>query len=108
MGSDTGSKASFGAGFKNQSLPRHGDDRLEDERLVIPGDTASADVFVVAGAIKWFDISKGFGFIKENNSQEKFFFHVNGLLEEVKENDKVSFELESGLKGMNAVRVKKI
>ena len=60
------------------------------------------------GKIDFFDDSKGFGFIKENNSQEKFFVHVKGLLQEVKEGDTVTFELERGLKCMNAVRVKKI
>ena len=60
------------------------------------------------GKIDFFDDSKGFGFIKESNSQEKFFVHVKGLLQEVKEGDTVTFELERGLKGMNAVRVKKI
>ena len=60
------------------------------------------------GKIDFFDSSKGFGFIKESNSQEKFFVHVRGLLDEVKEGDLVSFELERGLKGMNAVKVKKI
>jgi cold shock CspA family protein len=60
------------------------------------------------GRIEFFDNSKGFGFIMEHETQEKYFVHVNGLTEEVKENDKVSFELEQGLKGLNAVRVKKI
>jgi len=60
------------------------------------------------GKVSFFDSSKGFGFIIENDSQEKYFVHVSGVLEEIKENDKVSFELERGLKGMNAVRVKKI
>jgi cold shock CspA family protein len=60
------------------------------------------------GKVSFFDSSKGFGFILENDSQEKYFVHVSGTLEEIKENDKVSFELERGLKGMNAVRVKKI
>ena len=60
------------------------------------------------GKVSFFDGSKGFGFIIENDSQEKYFVHVSGLTEEVVENDKVSFELERGLKGMNAVRVKKI
>ncbi|MFA5298936.1 MAG: cold shock domain-containing protein [Lutibacter sp.] len=60
------------------------------------------------GKVSFFDSSKGFGFIIENESEEKYFVHVSGLLEEIKENDKVSFELERGLKGMNAVRVKKV
>ena len=60
------------------------------------------------GKVSFFDTSKGFGFIIDTTSQEKYFVHVSGLLEDVKENDKVTFELERGLKGMNAVRVKKV
>ncbi len=60
------------------------------------------------GKVSFFDSSKGFGFILENDTQEKYFVHVSGVLEEIQENDKVAFELERGLKGMNAVRVKKI
>ncbi|MCK5104322.1 MAG: cold shock domain-containing protein [Cyclobacteriaceae bacterium] len=59
------------------------------------------------GRVEFFNHSKGFGFIKEIGTQEKFFVHVNGLLEEIMENDMVTFELERGLKGMNAVKVKK-
>ncbi len=60
------------------------------------------------GKVSFFDSSKGFGFIIDSNTQEKYFVHVSGLLEEIQENDKVEFELERGLKGMNAVRVKKV
>ncbi|MBG7628954.1 MAG: cold shock domain-containing protein [Bacteroidetes bacterium] len=60
------------------------------------------------GKVSFFDTSKGFGFIIDSVSQEKHFVHVSGLIDEVAENDKVTFELERGLKGMNAVRVKKI
>ena len=58
------------------------------------------------GRVVFFNDSKGYGFIKETDSEEKFFVHVNGLLEEIKENDLVNFELEKGMKGMNAVQVK--
>ena len=60
------------------------------------------------GRVAFFNDSKGFGFINDLNSQEKYFVHVNGLMEEIRENDKVSFELERGMKGMNAAKVKKI
>lgn len=60
------------------------------------------------GKVSYYDDSKGFGFILDTSTQEKFFVHVSGTLDEIKENDKVNFELERGLKGMNAVRVKKI
>lgn len=60
------------------------------------------------GKVSFFDSSKGFGFIINTQTQEKHFVHVSGLIDEIQENDKVSFELERGLKGMNAVKVKKI
>jgi len=60
------------------------------------------------GKVDFYNDSKGFGFIRDAVSQEKYFFHVNGLIDEVAEGYKVSFELEKGLKGLNAVRVKKI
>ncbi len=60
------------------------------------------------GRVAFFNDSKGYGFINETGTQERFFVHVNGLTEEIRENDNVSFELERGPKGMNAVNVKKI
>lgn len=60
------------------------------------------------GKVSFFDSSKGFGFIIDSENQEKYFVHVSGVLETIEENDKVSFELERGQKGMNAVRVKKV
>lgn len=59
------------------------------------------------GKISYFDDSKGYGFIIEKETQEKYFVHVSGLMDQVAENDKVSFELERGAKGMNAIKVKK-
>lgn len=60
------------------------------------------------GRVEFFNDSKGYGFIKDTDTQEKFFVHINGCLEEIKENNMVQFELEKGQKGMNAVRVKKV
>lgn len=60
------------------------------------------------GKVSFFDHSKGFGFILDSKTQEKYFVHVSGLIDEIEENDKVTYELERGQKGMNAVRVKKI
>jgi cold shock CspA family protein len=59
------------------------------------------------GRVDFFDDSKGFGFIKETGTQEKYFVHINGCLDKIKEGDMVAFELEQGKKGINAVRVKK-
>ena len=60
------------------------------------------------GKVNFFDSSKGFGFIIDAVNGEKYFTHVSGLLDTITENDKVSFELERGMRGMNAVKVKKI
>jgi len=60
------------------------------------------------GRVEFFNQAKGFGFIKESDSQEKFFVHANSLVEEIREGDMVSFELERGFKGMSAVRVNKV
>ena len=57
------------------------------------------------GTVSFFDTSKGFGFIIDTENQEKYFTHVSGLIDEVSENDKVTFELEKGMRGMNAVKV---
>ena len=58
------------------------------------------------GTVKFFNDSKGFGFIKEENSEQEYFVHVSGLVNEVRENDKVTFDLQEGRKGLNAVNVK--
>jgi len=58
------------------------------------------------GKVKFFNNSKGFGFIKDDESDKEYFVHVSGLKDEIKENDKVTFELQEGKKGLNAVDVK--
>lgn len=58
------------------------------------------------GKVKFFNESKGFGFIKDNESDKEFFVHVSGLVDQIRENDDVTFELQEGRKGLNAVNVK--
>ncbi|GAA4392717.1 cold shock domain-containing protein [Hymenobacter koreensis] len=58
------------------------------------------------GTVTFFNESKGYGFIKDSQTQESVFVHVNGLVDRIKENDKVAFEVEMGHKGPSAVRVK--
>ncbi|MCL9769774.1 cold shock domain-containing protein [Flavobacterium sp. HXWNR69] len=60
------------------------------------------------GTIDFFNESKGFGFIKEVETGEKYFVHISGLIDKVKEGNLVTYDLEKGAKGMNAVNVKKI
>ena len=59
------------------------------------------------GVVTFFNQDKGFGFIKDMKTQESVFIHVNQLSEPIKENDKVSFEVEMGHKGPSAIKVKK-
>ncbi len=61
------------------------------------------------GRVEFFNDAKGFGFIKEIDTREKYFVHINGLMDdlrgEIREGDMVTFDLERGMKGMNAVNV---
>ncbi|HEY8936644.1 MAG TPA: cold shock domain-containing protein [Cyclobacteriaceae bacterium] len=58
------------------------------------------------GVIKFFNEAKGFGFVKETGSEKEYFVHISGLVDKVRENDKVTFELKEGKKGLNAVNVR--
>ena len=58
------------------------------------------------GTVKFFNESKGYGFIKDSESNNEYFVHVSGLIDEIKEDDAVSYELVDGKKGLNAVNVK--
>ena len=59
------------------------------------------------GTVKWFNESKGFGFIVDDETSKEYFVHVTGLVDKVKENDQVEFDLEEGRRGLNAINVKK-
>jgi cold shock protein len=58
------------------------------------------------GTVKFFNETKGFGFIKEDETNKEYFVHVTGLIDEIRENDEVTFDLKEGKKGLNAVNVK--
>jgi len=60
------------------------------------------------GTVKFFNESKGFGFITEENSNTDYFVHITGLIDQVNQGDAVEFELKEGKKGLNAVNVKAI
>lgn len=75
-----------------------GTPKQEEEDLTLPKK----------GKVDFFNDAKGFGFIKEIGTQEKYFVHVNGLIDDIREGDQVTFELEKGMKGLNAVKVKRI
>ena len=58
------------------------------------------------GTVKFFNESKGFGFITEEGTNTEHFVHVSGLIDEIRENDEVEFDLQDGRKGLNAVNVR--
>ena len=58
------------------------------------------------GTVKFFNASKGFGFITEDDSNTEYFVHVTGIIDEINEGNAVEFELKEGKKGMNAVNVR--
>ena len=59
-----------------------------------------------SGIVKFFNDSKGFGFIKSTSSSEEIFVHVSGLIDEIRENDEVTYEVTQGKKGLNAINVR--
>jgi CspA family cold shock protein len=60
------------------------------------------------GTVKFFNETKGFGFIVPSNGDAEIFVHTTGLIDKIRENDKVQYDVEQGKKGLNAVNVKVI
>jgi CspA family cold shock protein len=58
------------------------------------------------GTVKFFNNAKGFGFIAPDDGSKDVFVHANGLIDEIREGDKVTFDVEEGPKGLNAINVK--
>jgi CspA family cold shock protein len=57
------------------------------------------------GTVKFFNETKGFGFITPSNGESEIFVHSSGLIDNIRENDSVQYEVEQGRKGLNAVKV---
>ena len=60
------------------------------------------------GKVKFFNSTKGFGFIKDNESQKEYFVHVTGCIDKIAEDNEVEYDLTEGSKGLNAINVKLI
>jgi CspA family cold shock protein len=58
------------------------------------------------GTVKFFNEAKGFGFVRETSTGQEYFVHATGLIDKVRENDEITFDLKEGRKGLNAVDVK--
>lgn len=81
--------------------------KLEDIQIgVTRREDADPADSIRKGTVTFFNESKGYGFIKDQETQESIFVHVNGLIDPIKENSRVTFEVEMGHKGPNAVGVK--
>ncbi len=66
---------------------------------------ANTNKIMQKGTVKFFNETKGYGFIKPENGGEDIFVHASGLIDQIRENDQVKFEVERGKKGVNAVNV---
>jgi len=78
----------------------------EDIQIGVPKhEPVNPEDLIRKGIVTFFNDSKGYGFIKDMETQESIFVHINALTETIKENNKVSFEVEMGPKGANAVNV---
>jgi cold shock CspA family protein len=80
--------------------------RAEDIQIGVPKRVDVVMDVIRKGIVTFFNESKGYGFIKDQETQESIFVHANGLLDPIKDNNKVTFEVEMGHKGPNAVKVK--
>jgi len=86
---------------------RHDEEEIvqTDIQISIPRQESPA---ILKGRVEYFDTWKGYGFIKNLVGTDKYFFHVNNVLFDIEENDIVTFDLERGKRGMNAVNICKI
>lgn len=71
----------------------------------VPRRTEPEEVVPFQGRVEYFDAAKGYGFIKDLSDSEKYFFHITNAPAEIAEGNSVTFEIERGTRGMNAVRI---
>jgi len=80
--------------------------KAEDMQISIPKHEAVEMEIVRTGIVTFFNDAKGFGFIKDSETKESVFVHINNVADEIRENNLVQFEIEMGQKGPTAVKVK--
>ena len=81
-------------------------DVLIDINMDLMEKTSTLILIMKEGTVKFFNETKGFGFIKDSESDNEYFVHISGLIDKIKNDDEVTFELKEGKKGLNAVNVK--
>jgi len=79
--------------------------KVEDIQVSVPRGENETEETVKTGVVSYFNEPKGYGFIKDINTKFDYFFHVNNLLENVKEGNQVLFEIENGQRGPTAVKI---
>lgn len=80
--------------------------KAEEIELGVPTREEDEEDIIRKGVVTFFNDSKGYGFIKDSKTKQSIFVHVNNVIDEIKENNMVTFEIEQGPKGYTAVRVK--
>ena len=81
--------------------------KAEDIEIGIPArDPNEAPDNIREGVVTFFNDSKGYGFIRDKETKENIFVHINNVLEDIREGNKVSYEVEKGLKGLTATQVR--
>lgn len=78
----------------------------EDIEIGVPKRVETQSDIVRTGIVAFFNDSKGYGFIKDSQSGDSVFVHLNGLIDRIKENNKVTFEVQMSPKGPSAYKVK--
>lgn len=74
-------------------------------QVSVPKQSEIEEAAPLNGRIEHFNSSKGYGFVKDISSSEKYFFHISNAPDSIKEGDMVTFELERGMRGINAVQI---
>lgn len=77
--------------------------------LSLPRQFATSHFFIITmrtGTVKFFNSTKGYGFIVDSSTNEEIFVHATGLIDEIRQGDSVTFETARGKKGVNAVNVR--
>ena len=79
-----------------------------DGYLCLPCRLIKKIIMQKEGTVKFFNVTKGFGFISQTDDRSDVFVHSTGLIDQIRDNDRVQFDVEEGKKGLNAVNVKVI
>ena len=87
--------------FFTRHRPKSGNAR----RSTVPRRSEPEEIIPFEGRVEYFDAAKGYGFIRNSDNGEKYFFHITQAPAAIAEGNRVTFELERGTRGMNAVRV---